>query len=228
MGTNRLCQLIILFLSICSIAAPAYAVEALSVVGLGKNMAILQVDGETRVLRQGQTSPEGILLISANAKNVVLEIDGERQTYLLGYRSQTVGEGGDDSPAGPKDSNSLVVDPDRQGMYLVNGSINDYEVEFLIDTGATSVAIPSALADDMDIDYKLFGKPIQVRTASGMTYGYHLYVDKITIGHNIHLYDVPTVIILSNDRNNHILLGMSALSQLHMEHKGFALYITQK
>ncbi|RKZ34041.1 MAG: TIGR02281 family clan AA aspartic protease, partial [Gammaproteobacteria bacterium] len=56
---------------------PAQAVEKVSVQALFKDMAVLVVDGKRRTLRSGQTSPEGIKLISADSKQAVLEIDGK-------------------------------------------------------------------------------------------------------------------------------------------------------
>ena len=54
----------------------AYAVGKIKVVGLFKDKAIVTIDGKQRVLSKGKTSPEGILLISANSREAVIEIDG--------------------------------------------------------------------------------------------------------------------------------------------------------
>ena len=40
----------------------------------------------------------------------------------------------------------------RQGHYLVNGAINGRPVTFLIDTGATYVAIPAELQQELGPD----------------------------------------------------------------------------
>ena len=57
-------------------AAPARAVESIRVVGLFKDKAVVQIDGTQRMLSTGQTSPEGVKLISANAREAVMEVDG--------------------------------------------------------------------------------------------------------------------------------------------------------
>ncbi len=67
-----------------STALLAQAVEKISILGLFKDKAIINVDGKRRVLASGQTSPEGVTLIAADSRKAVLEIDGRQATYALG------------------------------------------------------------------------------------------------------------------------------------------------
>lgn len=51
----------------------------------------------------------------------------------------------------------------RQGHYLLNGQINGQGVTFLLDTGATQVAVPEALAARLALER---GAPITLSTAT--------------------------------------------------------------
>ena len=66
------------------LAATAAAVTKVTVVGLFKDTAIVVIDGTRQLLRSGDTSPEGVTLVSADSKEAVLEIDGEQKRYGLG------------------------------------------------------------------------------------------------------------------------------------------------
>ena len=72
-----------LFLTLCLITGLVQAADIV-VLGLFRDMAILRVDGTQYKLRTGETSPEGIKLISANSDEAVLEINGRRESYKLG------------------------------------------------------------------------------------------------------------------------------------------------
>ena len=111
-----------------------FAVDKISVLGLFKDKAIINVDGKQRVLKVGEPSPEGIVLISANSEEAVMEVDGETASYRLGSHIGTIY----DKPAeGPV----VQIWPDSYGMYNIIGNINSYPVTFLVDTGATLIAI---------------------------------------------------------------------------------------
>ena len=51
--------------------------------GLFNNSAVVKINGHERILRQGKTSPEGVTLISANARSAEVDINGQRQTLVL-------------------------------------------------------------------------------------------------------------------------------------------------
>lgn len=73
---------------LCTIAlaagAAVHAVEKVGVYGLFKDKAILVIDGKQRLLRAGETSPEGVKLVRADSKEAVIEIDGVQSTRGLG------------------------------------------------------------------------------------------------------------------------------------------------
>ncbi len=50
------------------VASVATAAPAVRVVGLFKDSAVVIIDGKQRTLRVGQTSPEGVKLVSADSE----------------------------------------------------------------------------------------------------------------------------------------------------------------
>lgn len=114
------------------------------------------------------------------------------------------------------------LDSNRQGHYLVGGQINGADVTFLLDTGATFVAIPADVAGDLGLKR---GRPVMVNTANGLTESYSTRIDSLVLG-DIRLHDVAAGIV-PGMQGDEILLGMSALRQLDFSQQGGQLILRQ-
>ena len=110
----------------------------------------------------------------------------------------------------------------RQGHYVVNGQIDGQDVTFLLDTGATQVAIPNQVARDLGLQA---GAPVQIRTANGLATAHRTRLERLQLG-DIVLHDVSALIAQGMD-GDEILLGMSALKQLEFSQKGGTLVLRQ-
>lgn len=110
----------------------------------------------------------------------------------------------------------------RQGHYLLNGQINGRDVTFLLDTGATFVAIPASLAQRLQLPQ---GRRFQVNTANGTADSYATTIDRLQLG-EIGLSNVAAGIVPGMGGND-ILLGMSALQQLEFSQQGGELILRQ-
>lgn len=108
----------------------------------------------------------------------------------------------------------------RRGHYVFNGQINDKTATFLLDTGATNVAIPLNLAQKLNLRQ---GRKVNISTANGSTIGYHTRIDELKLG-EIVLYDIPAIL---TPNLHEILFGMSALKQLEFSQSGNRLTIRQ-
>ncbi len=109
----------------------------------------------------------------------------------------------------------VVLRQNRQGHYVASGTINDVPVIFLLDTGATDVAIPESVALSAGLQR---GNPSRASTANGTVTVYSTRVTKLAIG-NIVLEGVNASITPSMNGNT-ILLGMSALRQIEFSQRG--------
>ncbi|WP_068829086.1 retropepsin-like aspartic protease family protein [Pseudomonas sp. BMS12] len=108
------------------------------------------------------------------------------------------------------------------GHYLLDGQIDGTTLTFLLDTGATAVAIPLELAERLDLPH---GAPVQIRTANGTVSGWRTRLGLLQLG-DIRLHDVAALVTPGMD-GDQVLLGMSALKQLEFTQKGGTLVLRQ-
>ena len=115
----------------------------------------------------------------------------------------------------------IVLDQDRNGHYVVEGTINHQAVNFLVDTGATDVAIPESLARKLNLD---FGPQIQVSTAAGPSKAWLTRLSEVSIG-GIRRRDVRATI--TSGEFNEVLLGMTFLRHYSMRQQNGKLVISE-
>ncbi len=209
---------ILLVLSLLSVTHSVGAATKLALQALFKDKAIVLVDGARRVLKVGETSPEGIKLIEADTKaeTATVAFDGATQVLRLGMVVA--------ASAGGKAVVTLYAGGGAH--FFADGYINDAAVKFMVDTGATIIAINSRVATSAGIDYKRTGKQEIVSTASGMARSYAVKIAKVQVG-EITLHNVDASVIEGNFPQQP-LLGMSFLGQLDMKREGDKLELRQR
>ncbi len=211
------------FISIFCIASlllanVCFAETKVNIVGLFNNKAVLIINGgKPKTLSVGQTS-EGVKLIAANSQIATLQIEGKTKQLGMG-QAATVGGGANSAVQ------SVVLYANSQGHYVSDCQINGVTLKFLLDTGATTVALNSGDAKYANIDYKR-GEPIQVSTANGIVTAYRTTIATLKIG-SVTLNQVE-VSVLEGGSPSVVLLGMSALSRLDMKREDIALTLTKK
>jgi aspartyl protease family protein len=174
--------------------------------GLFNNSAVVKINGHERILRVGKTSPEGVTLISADGRSAEIDINGQRQTLNL---NRGVGTRFSAPPIAEARIASQV-----NGHYFTPGRINNQNVEFLVDTGATSIAINSTMADKLGLEYNK-DKSVGVQTAQGSTKAYPVVLNSATVG-NVTLNNIEAL-VLEGEYPSAILLGNSFLSRVDLK-----------
>lgn len=111
----------------------------------------------------------------------------------------------------------------RQGHYMASGFINDKNVDFLLDTGATHVSIPAHIADKLNLPDQ---GNYYANTANGRIKVFKTTIDQLSIG-NIFLYNVAANINPSM-HTDEILLGMSALKRVEFSQTGKQLILREQ
>lgn len=182
----------------------AAAEPRVQVVGLFPGAAVLNVDGQRKLVRVGQVGPGGVELISADAKGAVLRVEGVERNYPL---SRELSAG-----FAEPERRHLSIAQGRGGHYWVAGSINSQSVQFLVDTGATSVAINEIQARRLGIDYRIAGKQIVVSTASGTAKAWRVQLNNVKVG-TIDVLGVEAVVVEGGSPTD-ALLGMSFLNRV--------------
>ena len=115
----------------------------------------------------------------------------------------------------------VVLEQDRNGHYEAEGQINGRAVTFLVDTGATDVALPESMARALGLD---FGPIIQVMTAAGPSNAWMTRLDEVTVG-GIRRKNVRATI--TSGEFNGILLGMSFLKHYSLQQQDGKLVIRE-
>jgi aspartyl protease family protein len=194
------------------------AFERFQVVALFNNRVMVEVDGERHFLKVGETSPEGIGLISSTTEEAVLLIDGRREAHGLG---SVVG-----GTYVEREETEVRIWRDVNGAFNTVGSINGRTTNMMVDTGATSVAISEVEAKRLGIPYRLEGRRIMVNTASGSARAYGVNFDRIKVG-DIELHNVEGI-VLEGASPRQVLLGMSFLRRVEMENRDEVLLLRSK
>ena len=187
------------------------------VLGLFKNKAIINIDGKQRTLKVGKKSPEGVVLIWADSDSAILEVDGKERKFKLGRHVST-------SFKQKKMAEAKIIP--INGMYSTVGFINGHQVDFLVDTGATWIAMNANQARILGINFRYIGKRGSVSTANGIVPVYRVILDKVRVG-EIELKNVAAG-VLEGSSPREVLLGNSFLNRVEMQRKGQVMLLKQK
>jgi len=197
--------------SLC-FSSVAFSSQMLDVVVMAifGDVVILKVDGEKHKLKVGEQTSEGITLLEADSDTVVLKINNKKSTHKLGSHA-SFGNAGSDKPKGKK--NPIAKIWPRNDMYITQGSINNFSVQFMVDTGATWIAMSEAMAKRLGIDYYR-GKKGMAGTANGASPYYEVNLDRVKVG-DIELLNVSAA-VMSGYRSHQVLLGNSFLKRCEL------------
>ena len=188
------------------------------VVGLFPGAAVLNVDGQRKLVKVGQTGPGGVVVVSADSRGAVLRVDGVERTYSM-TREYSQGF------AAPTRS-QLSIAQGAGGHYWVAGSINSHPVQFLVDTGATSVAMNEAQARRLGLDVRVNGRPMVVSTARGTAKAWRVDLNSVKVG-GLEVLGVEAV-VLEGDSPTEALLGMSFLNRVRWREEQGVLMLESK
>ena len=182
--------------------------------------AVVTVDGgKPRTLSAGQSTPEGVKLVSATSESAVIEFNGQRQTLTTGHATR-IG-----SAAGAGGSGQVTLMADSRGHFISTGAINGMAVRFLVDTGASSVALSVSEAKRLGINY-LAGAQGRVSTANGIVPAYRVKLDNVRVG-DITLNNVDAVVVDGGGLSV-ALLGMSFLNRTAMKRDGDTMTLVRR
>jgi aspartyl protease family protein len=182
--------------------------QSVTLSGMVGSKALLIVDGSAPKILAAGESFNGVKVVSTQGDTAVLMVGGKRLSMRVGDAPASVGE-----QAGSKSSGSkIVLQVGDGGHFLAQGSINGKSVQFMVDTGATAVAMGAAEAKRMGIDYTA-GKPVRMSTANGQAMGYLLTLNSVRIG-DVEVQNVEAIV--SQQAMPYVLLGNSFLTRFSM------------
>jgi len=213
-----LIAMLVLVTSAAWAAGPKISVEAIF-----RGKAILNINGQRTMLRTNETGPEGVILRFADTRTetVGIELNGVAETLKLGYVLSGGESGGNEENA----KRSVMLYSEANGFFHANGYINNTPVKFLVDTGANTVALNSAMAKRIGIDYRSGERAVAV-TASGYAETFIVSLEEVEVG-GMKLRHVEASVI-EGPQPNVPLLGMSFLGQFDMKREGNRMELIQR
>lgn len=204
----------ILLGTLVTVALPRAA--DVKVVGLAANKAIVVIGtGAPRTLTVGQKTAEGITLIAVGGETATFEIDGQRRVLSMGQHY---------APTSASASERVVLSAGDGGHFMASGQVNGGSIRFLVDTGATVVAIPASDARRIGINY-LNAPRALVQTANGTASAFQVKFDTVSVG-GLTLNNVDGMVLESGLAMP--LLGMSFLKRTSMQREGETLVLVKR
>jgi aspartyl protease family protein len=203
-GKYRTSKAALLVLLVCmTIASNVYAAPRINYRGMLYGKALIRVDGRLVKLTPGQTSENGMKLLSANLQSIVVLVEGKRYRYKKDNINGTI--------LAEAEEVTLIRDP-GSGGYWARGRINGKDVTFLVDTGASYVVMNKDQAGALKI--KRGNKEIQISTATKIETAYQVTLDTVSVGY-IELQNIPAI-ITKHKYPPYPLLGMSFLRHVEI------------
>lgn len=211
-------------------AVPVAAQQSIALSGMFGNKPLLVIDGAPpKIVAVGQTHM-GVKVLQASGDQAVVMSDGQRLTLRVGEAPVNMGSMMTAQPAveagGARgDNRRIVLSHTGGGHFVVNGAINGKTARFLVDTGATNVAMDVATAERIGINYKS-GKPTRGYTANGIADGWSVKLNSVTLGGvTVHAVDAT---VLRSSMHGHILLGNSFLNRFTMTRNGDEMILVRR
>lgn len=180
--------------------------------------ALLVIDGSPRTVAVGSTV-QGVKLLSVNGSDALVQVGGKRVPLRMG--SAQVNLGGVDSPGG---NSQIVLTAGSGGHFFTGGSINGKAVRFVVDTGATNVAMSQSQADSIGLAYQK-GQRGMGNTANGPVPVHRVTLDVVRVG-DVQVYNVDATVLPT--QMDQVLLGNSFLTRFQMKRDNDVLTLEKR
>ena len=156
-------------------------------------------------------------VLSADSSKVVLEVEGKRKELGMGQGISIAGSG--------PSAQTATLYANNDGHFLGNGFINGAPIQFLVDTGATTVAMRAREARRLGLNYQ-GGEVGLASTAAGNVKAYRISLNTVKVG-AIVLHQVEAMVV-DGDSPPVVLLGMTVLNRVQMDRDGMVMKLTKK
>lgn len=201
------------------LAAASAQAQSVALAGMLGSKALLVVNGTAPKTVAAGESHEGVKVISTSGDQAVVEQNGKRNTLRVGEAPVHMGAG----KSGGK-GNRIVLVAGSGGHFMTAGQINGRAVQFMVDTGATSVAMAAQDAERAGVNFKA-GQPVMMSTANGNVQGYRIKLDSVRVG-DVEVFGVDAVV--TPQPMPYMLLGNSFLTRFQMLRENDQMTLTKR
>lgn len=189
-------------------AMPSWAADV-GLVGIFPGKALLTINGGApRTVAVGGKTADGVKVLAAGGDTATIEVDGKKRVLRIGQNVTVRAAAGGRT--------TTVLTADGRGHFLTTGSINGASMRFLVDTGASTVAMGASDARRAGVD-PTRGEKGFAQTANGVAEVSRVRLHSVRVG-DIVLNDVEAT-VHSQDMPM-VLLGMSFLNRMEMQRNG--------
>lgn len=186
--------------------APSWAqAQAVALAGMLGSKALIVVDAHPPKAVGTGDEFQGVKVLAIAKDEATVEVQGARRVLRLGEAPVSVGSRGGSGKR-------VVLMADSRGHFVNSGTINGRVMQYMVDTGATTVAIGRTDADRMGLNYKN-AQPVRMSTANGVAQGWRMKLDSVRIG-DVEVLGVEAII--TSQSMPYVLLGNSFLTQFQM------------
>lgn len=185
---------------------------------MGTRQALLVIDGVPRVVEVGALVL-GVKLLSLSATQAEVDVGGTRRLLFAG--ASQVRLGGSDSIVG---GNEIVLTAGTGGHFTTEGKINGSAVTFVVDTGATTIALSQLDAERIGLNYKN-GRRGFANTANGSVPMHTVTLSSVRIG-DVEVANVEAAVLPA--AMSHVLLGNSFLTRFQMKRDNDTLRLIRR
>jgi aspartyl protease family protein len=211
---------VLLMVSAMAMAMGTAHAQSVALAGMLGSKALLIVDGSTpKSVAAGETH-QGVKVISTAGDQAVIEQDGKRRTVRVGDAPVSLGGSGASAGRGTR----ITLNESSGGHFMTAGQINGRAVQFMVDTGATNVAMSVQDAERAGIAYKT-GQPVRMSTANGISNGYRIKLNSVRVG-DVEIFDVDAVV--TPEPMPFLLLGNSFLSRFQMRRENTLMTLDRR
>ena len=187
--------------------APAQPAASVVLAGRMGERALLMIDGQPQMLAVGQAAA-GVRLLRWQGDEALVERDG-RSTLLRVGGSPAQLSGGAPAVAQGRE---IVITAGPGGHFIASGAINGKPVQFMVDTGATLLAMSQGDAQRLGLDLRNARRGVTL-TANGTVPVQQLSLTRVRVG-SIEISNVDAVVLPA--AMPHVLLGNSFLGRFQM------------
>lgn len=195
---------------------PVAHAQSVALAGILGGKALLVVDGSAPRSVAPGGSHMGVRVVSVGRDGVVLEVAGAQRAIQLGESPVSIGG----SAAGQR----IVLKADARGHFINSGFINGRVMQYMVDTGATTVAIGRPDAQRMGLKFEQ-GQPVMMNTANGTAQGWRMRLESVRVG-DVELRSVDAIV--TAEAMPYVLLGNSFLREFHMNRSGDEMVLQRR
>ena len=191
--------------------------QDVALAGILGGKALLVVNGSApRGVAPGE-SHMGVQVVSVGREDAVVDSAGGRRSLRLGEAPVRVGGSGT--------GQRVVLKADARGHFVSNGQINGRIMQYMVDTGASTVAIGRPDAQRMGLKFEEQGQSVRMNTANGVTQGWRMRLDSVRVG-DVELRGVDAIV--TPQPMPYVLLGNSFLREFEMSRNGDEMMLLKR